>query len=118
MSGPSGNTKQGQQASPECARAALENQDDRRARRPLEDSTGRSRERVTLPTNQVGTNKQKLDLPTGVERPVAREQCPDIPALLERYDVTAVPTIIYEWGGYRYTNPTDAIAAAKRGESA
>jgi hypothetical protein len=29
-----------------------------------------------------------------------------------------VPRPVYEWGGYRYTNPMDAIAAAKRGVSA
>jgi len=43
---------------------------------------------------------------------------PDIPALLKQYGITAVPTPVYEWGGYRYSNPGDAIAAAKRGVSA
>ncbi|HJR83334.1 MAG TPA: hypothetical protein VJ775_05360 [Sphingomicrobium sp.] len=39
-------------------------------------------------------------------------------ALLKRYGITTVPRPTYEWGGYRYTNPGDAIAAAKRGETA
>lgn len=42
----------------------------------------------------------------------------DIAALLEHYGITTVPRPIYEWGGYRYSNPADAIAAAKRGVSA
>lgn len=35
--------------------------------------------------------------------------------LLAKYGITAVPLTSYEWGGYRYTNAHDAIAAAKRG---
>jgi hypothetical protein len=37
--------------------------------------------------------------------------------LLKRYGITTVPKPVYEWGGYRYSNPGDAIAAAKRGEA-
>lgn len=37
--------------------------------------------------------------------------------LLATYGVTAVPLTFYEWGGFRYTNAHDAIAAAKRGPS-
>ena len=36
-------------------------------------------------------------------------------AELDRYDVAVVLQAVYEWGGYRYTNASDAIAAAKRG---
>lgn len=35
--------------------------------------------------------------------------------LLARYGITAVPLTCFEWGGYRYTNSRDAIAAARRG---
>ena len=28
--------------------------------------------------------------------------------------IVAVPSTMFEWGGYRYTNAGDAIAAAKR----
>ena len=118
MSEPSGNTKQGQQASTERARAALEDQDDRRARRPLEGTGATSGERAAVRANQAVANEQKLDLPTTVDRPVDRDGSPDIPALLERYGIAAVPNVVYEWGGYRYSNPTDAIAAAKRAQSA
>ena len=41
----------------------------------------------------------------------------DVAALLKHYGITTVPRPIYEWGGFRYSNPADAIAAAKRGVS-
>ena len=37
--------------------------------------------------------------------------------LFAQYGITSIATATYEWGGYRYTNALDAIAAAKRGES-
>lgn len=33
---------------------------------------------------------------------------------LDRLGITAVPLTVFEWGGYRYGNASDAIAAAKR----
>lgn len=36
------------------------------------------------------------------------------PAELDRYGVERVPADIYLWGGYRYSNARDALAAAKR----
>jgi len=57
--------------------------------------------------------------PRGKSAPaVVKQASPGIPALLKRYGITTVPRLTYEWGGYRYTNAHDAIAAAKRGESA
>ena len=35
---------------------------------------------------------------------------------LARYGIVAVPTMSYEWGGYRYSNASDALAAARRAE--
>jgi hypothetical protein len=34
---------------------------------------------------------------------------------LERYGIERVPADVFLWGGYRYSNSRDAIAAAKRG---
>ena len=42
----------------------------------------------------------------------------DVLAMLDRYDIVVSLTAVYEWGGYRYSNARDAIAAAKRGSSA
>ena len=39
---------------------------------------------------------------------------PDVCAELDRYDIAVIMKAVYEWGGYRYTNASDAIAAAKR----
>ena len=33
---------------------------------------------------------------------------------LERLGIKSTPTTVFEWGGYKYTNANDAIAAAKR----
>ena len=34
---------------------------------------------------------------------------------LDRHGIITVPTKVYTWGGFRYTNARDALAAAKRG---
>lgn len=44
--------------------------------------------------------------------PEARESADE----LARYGIVAVPLISYEWGGFRYSNAGDALAAAKRAE--
>lgn len=35
-------------------------------------------------------------------------------AELDRYNVERVPADVFLWGGYRYSNARDALAAAKR----
>ena len=35
-------------------------------------------------------------------------------AELKRHGIETVPAAIYLWGGYRYSNAGDALAAAKR----
>jgi len=39
---------------------------------------------------------------------------PDVCAELEYYDIAVILKATYEWGGFQYTNASDAIAAAKR----
>ena len=39
---------------------------------------------------------------------------PAVCAELDRYDIAVILQAVYEWGGYRYSNASDAIAAAKR----
>jgi hypothetical protein len=36
---------------------------------------------------------------------------------LAKFGIVTVPAEIFLWGGYRYTNARDALAAAKRGGS-
>ena len=39
----------------------------------------------------------------------------DVPAAeLERYGIERVPADVFLWGGYRYSNARDALAAARR----
>ncbi len=35
-------------------------------------------------------------------------------AELDRLEITAHPHVSYHWNGYRYSNSSDAVAAAKR----
>ncbi len=35
---------------------------------------------------------------------------------LEKYGIVTVPLQVFLWGGYRYTNARDALAAAKRAD--
>jgi hypothetical protein len=37
----------------------------------------------------------------------------DLQVELKRYGVVPVQLTVFDWGGYRYSNATDAIAAAK-----
>ena len=37
---------------------------------------------------------------------------------LARYGIERVPADVFLWGGYRYSNARDAVAAAKRGAKA
>ena len=47
--------------------------------------------------------------------PHAAAGTPEVCSELDRYDIAVVLQAVYEWGGYRYSNALDAIAAAKRG---
>jgi hypothetical protein len=38
----------------------------------------------------------------------------DVRLELERYGIVPVQLTVFDWGGYRYSNASDAIAAAKR----
>lgn len=37
-------------------------------------------------------------------------------AELARLGIERIPTEIFQWGGFRYTNASDAIAAARRAQ--
>ena len=41
----------------------------------------------------------------------------DLQQQLQRYSIVPVQLTVFDWGGYRYTNANDAIAAAKRASS-
>ena len=62
-----------------------------------------------------GSEKPAFPLSETVREPLATQ--PTQPDLLAQYGITPVPLTSYEWGGYRYSNAHDAIAAAQRGAS-
>jgi hypothetical protein len=48
-------------------------------------------------------------------RPMSDSRLNADQAELDKYGVVRVPTDVFLWGGYRYSNASDALAAAKRG---
>lgn len=50
--------------------------------------------------------------PNNAENPISES----LRSELEQYGIERVPADVFVWGGYRYTNASDAIAAAKRAE--
>lgn len=45
----------------------------------------------------------------------ARQSIEDVIRELEQFGITSRQSTVYEWGGFRYSNSADAIAAARRG---
>lgn len=72
--------------------------------RELEAALKRDAER-----EQLGADGES---PSNAENSLAES----VPSQLEQYGIERVPADVFVWGGYRYTNASDAIAAAKRAE--
>lgn len=72
--------------------------------RELEAALKRDAER-----EQLGTDGES---PSNAENSLAES----VLSQLEQYGIERVPADVFVWGGYRYTNASDAIAAAKRAE--
>jgi hypothetical protein len=59
-------------------------------------------------------------LPLAAKEPFMTSFHPDeardaeLRARLDRLGIIVVPRAVYEWGGYRYSSASDAIAAAER----
>ena len=53
--------------------------------------------------NEGGPARQAMSDPEDIEA-----------AALKQYGITSVQLTVFHWGGYRYSNARDAIAAAKR----
>lgn len=64
-----------------------------------------------VPNRAIELKLQEL---SASKQPLALGRSPSVCADLDRYDIAVVLQATYEWGGYRYTNASDAIAAAKR----
>lgn len=69
-----------------------------------------------LPLAAKEPQVDKNQVPKAVRVPITRgAPPPEVCAQLDRYDIAVVFQAAFEWDGYRYSNPADAIAAAKRG---
>ena len=63
------------------------------------------------PPSEVSTDR--WDNEGGQMRPEMPSQ-DDLQVELKRYGITPVQLTVFDWGGFRYSNARDAIAAAKR----
>ena len=70
-------------------------------------------EREIEPSGSEQSGLARLENEGGPHR--GREPGDSTEETLARFGIVAVPTTMFEWGGYRYTNLSDAVAAAKRG---
>ena len=50
----------------------------------------------------------------GPARPRRMSLGDDLQDELRRYGITPIQLTVFDWGGYRYSNSKDAIAAARR----
>ena len=79
-----------------------------------------NREAAGVPTTSTGPKSGSAH--SGIARqdnegrPAPHEADVDgaLAGTLASLGIVAVPSTMFEWGGYRYTNASDAIAAAKR----
>ena len=66
---------------------------------------------TTNPKSNLSTDR--WDNEGGMMRPEMPSP-DDLQVELKRYSITPVQLTVFDWGGYRYSNAKDAIAAAKR----
>jgi hypothetical protein len=67
---------------------------------------------TTLPTSERSTDRSENE--GGPMRSPEIRSGDDVQSELKRYGITPVQVTVFDWGGYRYSNSRDAIAAAKR----
>ena len=67
---------------------------------------------TTLPASEASTDRWENE--GGPARSPEMQLRNDLQSELKRYGITPVQLTVYDWGGYRYSNSRDAIAAAKR----
>ena len=67
---------------------------------------------INLPASESSTARWENE--GGPMRSPEMESRDDLGSELRRYGITPVQLTVFDWGGYRYSNSKDAIAAAKR----
>jgi len=79
-----------------------------RSRLQLEKEHGRSHDYFRFKTINWSLGQRRREI-----RP-ERRSGEELQHQFQRYGIVAVQLTVFDWGGYRYTNASDAIAAAKR----
>jgi len=67
---------------------------------------------TALPISMVSVDRWENE--GGPTRSPEMQSRDDLQAELKKYGIVPVQLTVFDWGGYRYTNVRDAIAAAKR----
>lgn len=67
---------------------------------------------ITLPGSGGSTDRWENE--GGPTRSTEMASRDDLQAELKRYGIVSVQLTAFDWGGYRYSNARDAIAAAMR----
>jgi hypothetical protein len=67
---------------------------------------------TALPTSVGSANRWENE--GGPTRSPQMQSRDGLQAELKKYGIASVQLTVFDWGGYRYTNARDAIAAAKR----
>jgi hypothetical protein len=67
---------------------------------------------TTLPASEGSTDRWENE--GGPTRSPEMPSRDDLQSELKKYGITPVQLTVFDWGGYRYSNSKDAIAAAKR----
>lgn len=64
------------------------------------------------PTSQGAVDRWENE--GGQTKPATSTGIGDLQVELKRYGISPVHLTVFDWGGYRYSDARDAIAAAKR----
>jgi hypothetical protein len=67
---------------------------------------------TTRPSSERSTDRWENE--GGPARPPETQAREDLQSELKKLGITPVQLTVFDWGGYRYSNSKDAIAAAKR----
>jgi len=68
--------------------------------------------RTSLPAREGSTDRRENE--GGPTRSPETQPPDDLQSELKKYGITPIQLTVFDWGGYRYGNSRDAIAAAKR----
>lgn len=71
---------------------------------------------TTLSPSEGSTNRWESE--GGPARSPEMQARDELEAELKQFGITPVQLTVFDWGGYRYSNSKDAIAAAKRSNPA